>query len=205
MSDDMSSDEESMGSLKDFIVEDSESDVEEEPVVKKQKVEEPIALLETEASQFVGQIEGSTVNGRTLRSREKLTKPKDLYYERFGAKAEAEILEKFTKKDIIEFVKDLESEHKAGYEASGKTWPKLNTKMSLESIREHYDDIKAFAGLPDSDDETGSDEEPDSSAEDESEDESEEEDSDEESEDDESEEDSESDDESDEESSEADE
>jgi hypothetical protein len=166
MSDD-SSDDESMGSLKDFIVEDSEAESDlEEPSTKKQKVEEPIALLANEASQFVGSLDATCVNGRTLRSRDKLTKPKDDYYERFGKKAEAELLEKFTKKDIIEFVKDLEKEHKASYEASGKEWPKLTTKMSLDSIRESYDDIKAFAGLPDSDAED------DSEAEDESEDES---------------------------------
>jgi hypothetical protein len=167
MSADMSDDEESIGSLKDFIVEDTESCGAEssasdseaaEPKAKKAKViEDPdlVNQLVTEAKAFVANIQGTTVNGRTLRSRDPKAldarKPKDEYYERFGRDAEQKLLEKFTKKDIIEFVRDLEKENRADYEAAGHTWPKLHAKMSLDAIQDEYQKIKDFLDLPDSD------------------------------------------------------
>jgi hypothetical protein len=164
MSADMSDDEESIGSLKDFIVEDTEScgadssASESEPKAKKAKViEDPdlVNQLVTEAKAFVANIQGTTVNGRTLRSRDPKAldarKPKDEYYERFGRDAEQKLLEKFTKKDIIEFVRDLEKENRADYEAAGHTWPKLHAKMSLDAIQDEYQKIKDFLELPDSD------------------------------------------------------
>jgi len=177
---------ESVGSLKDFIVDDEEEDdlVEsehedtsselsdssedssgeesevEEPKPKKKRVaEDPeiIKMLAEEAEAFTkGSISGTVVGGRTLRSRapEALNqrKPKDTYYERFGRKAEQEALEKFTKKDIIEWVRKLSLEHKSDYEArSGKSWPVLSPKMSLDTVQNEYSKIKTFLDLPDSD------------------------------------------------------
>ncbi len=81
-------------------------------------------------------------------------KPRDEYYERFGRKEEEKLLLQDTKKDIVKFVKTLEDEWKAKYEASGAKWPSLNVRMSLERIREEYQKIKDFAELPDSDDES---------------------------------------------------
>ena len=182
---DMSDDEESIGSLKDFIVDDTEdgeivsddaSDATEEAeategrAAKKAKIVEDLDVVDqlvSEAKAFAANIEGTTVNGRTLRSRDpkalESRKPKDEYYERFGRDAEAKLLEKFTKKDIIEFVKDLEKENRAAYEAAGNTWPKLHARMSLDTIQEEYQKIKDFLDLPDSDGEESVDSEDESS------------------------------------------
>lgn len=171
----MSDDEESIGSLKDFIVADEEASScseSEEPVAKKAKVvdeTETVNQLVSEAKAFASDIKGTTVNGRTLRSRDpsamEKRKPKDEYYERFGRDAEAKLLEKFTKKDIIEFVKDLEKDNRSAYEDSGHTWPKLNVRMSLEDIQEEYQKIKDFLSLPDSDGEESVDSEDESDSE----------------------------------------
>jgi hypothetical protein len=174
-------DNESIGSLKDFIVnddleeseasntEDEMSDVDEssgsesqgdiaEPVLKVKEDPEVIKLLAEEAAEFTKSISGTVVGGRTLRSREpakiEARKPRDMYYERFGNKEEAKALEKFTKRDIIKWVQKLASEHKHAYEAAGHAWPTLNARMSLEAIRNEYNKIKQFIGLPDSDAET---------------------------------------------------
>lgn len=179
--DDEDSDNESMGSLKDFIAPDDESASEEEsgyesddgaggaagggagasgPDAKKRRTEteaEAIRLMAEEAAKITGDLSATTVGGRTLRDRSKVKPPVDDYYERFGRKAEMELQEKMDKKDIIEFVKDLESDHRRAYEAEGHVWPKLNTKMSLDAIRREYDAIKAFIGLPDSDAEDSED------------------------------------------------
>lgn len=185
-------DEESVGSLKDFIVHDSadedidmtddesehsdttssdedsndseDSDV--KPIVPKPKrvKEDPeiIKLLAEEAEAFTKSIQGTVVGGRTLRSREpeklEARKPKDMYYERFGRKEEIKALEKFTKKDIIEWVRKLAAQHKADYEAAGNAWPTLHIRMSLEAIRAEYDRIKKFLDLPDSDADSSDDE-----------------------------------------------
>lgn len=160
-------DEESIGSLKDFIVPDDDennnddniSDVDETIIVKKAKEDpETIELLKQEAEKFSGIVSGTVIGGRTLRSRapEKIEarKPRDSYYERFGRAAEEQLMEKFTKKDIIEFVKKLEHEHRLNYENAGHTWPQLNARMSIDNIRKEYDAIKLFLDLPDSDEET---------------------------------------------------
>lgn len=183
---DMSDDEESIGSLKDFIVDDTEdgeivsddasedaSEAEEATegrAAKKAKIVEDLDVVDqlvSEAKAFAANIQGTTVNGRTLRSRDpkalESRKPKDEYYERFGRDAEAKLLEKFTKKDIIEFVKDLEKENRAAYEAAGNTWPKLHARMSLDTIQEEYQKIKDFLDLPDSDGEESVDSEDESS------------------------------------------
>jgi signal recognition particle subunit SEC65 len=184
---------ESVGSLKDFIVDDDEEDLEddgtvsdeasddessgsetsddsaieedsevEEPKPKKKRVaEDPelIKMLAEEAEAFTkGPLQGTVVGGRTLRSRapEQMDKrkPRDNYYERFGRKAEQEAIEKFTKKDIIEWVRKLALEHKAEYETStGQAWPVLTPKMSLDTIQSEYKKIKRVLELPDSDQE----------------------------------------------------
>jgi len=162
----MSDAEDDVGSLEDFIVDDEEASRE----LKRARLEaqdddgdEAIKVLAEEAERFAGTVTGTIVGGRVLRSREpekiEARRPKDAYYERFGRDVEARLMEKFTKKDIIEFVKTLEKEYREAYEATGETWPVLTTKMSLESIREKYDAIKVFADLPDSDDETEDSEE----------------------------------------------
>jgi len=178
-------DNESMGSLKDFIVddnleesegsesEDEMSDVDEssgsesgddvvEPVVKVKEDPEVIKLLAEEAAEFTKSISGTVVGGRTLRSREpakiEARKPRDMYYERFGNKEEAKALEKFTKRDIIKWVQKLAAEHRVAYEAAGHAWPQLTARMSLEAIRQEYNKIKQFIGLPDSDAETSDEE-----------------------------------------------
>lgn len=201
------SDDEDAGSLKDFIVNDSDdgsadasseasddeasdegSDASDEaseeasedrPTKKRKAAEDEAEALQTlaeEAARITAGVSGTVVGGRTLRSREpakvEARKPRDEYYERFGRAEEARLLEKFTKKDIIEFVKSLEAEWRASYEAAGNTWPTLNARMSLESIREKYDHVKAFAELPDSDDEA-SDDDDESEAEDDAEEDSE--------------------------------
>ena len=160
-----SDDSDDAGSLKDFIVDDESNASDDEKKAPKRSKQEDEAdalkTLEDEAKQFAGSISGTVVGGRTLRSREpakvEARKPKDEYYERFGRAEEARLLEKFTKKDIIEFIKTLEDEWRAKYEAEGHVWPKLTARMSLDAIREQYDSIKAFAGLPDSDDEGSED------------------------------------------------
>lgn len=161
------SDEESRGSLDDFIVEDEDvdmaaaADTVEEPEEEAMDVEEDagsLELLAQEAARIAGTLTGTVVGGRTLRSRDpkavEARKTKDTYYERFGRHDEAKLMEKFTKKDIIEFVGTLKAEYKEAYEASGQVWPTMTTRMSLEAIRAEYDKIKAFADLPDSDDES---------------------------------------------------
>lgn len=164
------SDDESMGSLKDFIVDDAEaSDASEDdadtvetasgarPAKKAKEDPDTLKLMEEEAARFAGGVSGTTVGGRTLRSREpakvEARKPRDEYYERFGRAEEERLMEKFTKKDIIEFVAKLAPEYREAYEATGAKWPHLTARMTLEAIREHYDKIKAFADLPDSEDE----------------------------------------------------
>ena len=143
--DEIETDEESLGSLKDFIVSD-------ELTSEKEPSEASETLVDV-----VEPVEGTVVGGRMLRSRdpEKIEKrkPRDEYYERFGRKEEEKLLIQDTKKDIVKFVKTLEDEWKAKYEASGAKWPSLNVRMSLERIREDYQKIKDFANLPDSDDE----------------------------------------------------
>lgn len=140
------SDDESLGSLKDFIVNDEISS-------EKSASEASETLVDV-----VEPVDGTVVGGRMLRSRnpEQLEKrkPRDEYYERFGRKEEEKLLLQDTKKDIVKFVKTLEDEWKAKYEASGAKWPSLNVRMSLERIREEYQKIKDFAELPDSDDES---------------------------------------------------
>jgi len=160
------SDNESVGSLKDFIVKDASDveSIESERPVKRAKKEDPevLNLMKEEAEKFAQNVQGTVVNGRTLRNREpesiEKRKPKDEYYERFGRAEEGRLLEKFTKKDIIDYMKSLEKDYKEDYEARGVVWPKLTMKMSLAEIREHYDGVKAFADLPDSDEESSEDE-----------------------------------------------
>jgi len=146
-----SSDDESLGSLKDFIVND-------EVTSEKSPSEASETLVDV-----VEPVDGTVVGGRMLRSRNpeniEKRKPRDEYYERFGRKEEEKLLIQDTKKDIVKFVKTLEEEWKAKYEASGLNWPSLNVRMSLERIRQEYQKIKDFANLPDSDDETSESEE----------------------------------------------
>ena len=151
---DEDSDNESMGSLKDFIAPEDDADGDDstsddgsvdEPEAKRRKAEEAeaeaIRLMAEEAAKLTGDLSGTTVGGRTLRDRSKVKPPVDDYYERFGRKAEQELQAKMDKKDIIEFVKDLEADHRRAYEAEGHVWPKLNTRMSLDAIRREYDAI----------------------------------------------------------------
>jgi hypothetical protein len=153
-------DSDDAGSLVDFIVEDEETDT--EPETKRARVEtdddsDGIKTLEEEAKQFVGEVQGTVVGGRVLRSRDaekvEARKPKDEYLERFGRAELLKLEEKDTKKDIIAFLKTLEAEWRQKYEEAGNTWPSLNMRMSLEAVREKYDHVKQFADLPDSDDE----------------------------------------------------
>jgi hypothetical protein len=183
---DESSDNESVGSLKEFIVPDVE--------VENDEVTETVTETLVD---IVEPVQGTVVGGRMLRSRNpesiEMRKPRDEYYERFGRKEEEKLLLQDTKKDIVKFVATLEAEWKTKYEESGSEWPKLNVRMSLEKIREEYQKIKDFAGLPDSDDESSDveeetndsevDEESDEDEDDEEEDEEEDEDEEEESED----------------------
>jgi hypothetical protein len=172
------SDDESLGSLKDFIVNDEISS-------EKSASEASETLVDV-----VEPVDGTVVGGRMLRSRNpdqlEKRKPRDEYYERFGRKEEEKLLLQDTKKDIVKFVKTLEDEWKAKYEASGAKWPSLNVRMSLERIREEYQKIKDFAELPDSDDESDEEESIDDEADedDESDDDDEDEDEDDESDDD---------------------
>ena len=207
---DMSSDESSEGSLKDFIVKDDENEdeidcddesistsedddeveddsddesteeeesVDEiEPVVKKPRLvkesKDDIQVLAEEAKAFAAEIKGTQIGTRVLRSRDPASmearKAKDLYYERFGKAEEASLMEKFKKKDIIDFLKTLESEWRTKYEAAGHVWPSPNMRQSLESIEAVYYPLKEFAGLPDSDDENDDEDEINSDDEDES-------------------------------------
>jgi hypothetical protein len=161
--DDFSTDDESVGSIKDFIVPDD--------AVSEEKVESNDSELDKADLDKVEPVVGTVIGGRVLRSRDPASiekrKPKDSYYERFGRKEEEKLLIQDTKKDIVKFVKTLEAEWRISYEESGKKWPVLNTKMSLDKIRAEYQSIKDFAKLPDSDDESDEDGEDD---EDESED-----------------------------------
>lgn len=179
------SDDEDAGSLKDFIVEEEDSphsDAESEVDVVAIKPEDTdtLSLLTEEATRFTSGVTGTEIAGRVLRSRKpediEKRKTKDMYYERFGRDEEARLMEKFTKKDILEFIKKLEKDHRADYETAGHVWPDVNSKMSLDKIREEYEPLKKFLELPDSDEET--DEESDDS-EDETEEDEESEDSDE--------------------------
>lgn len=159
-----------MGSLKDFIVPDdvdmadsaAEEDDDDAPdeVAVEEEDQQNLELMAAEAARITGGLSGTVVGGRTLRSREPAAvaarTTRDTYYERFGRADEAKLMEKFTKKDIIEFVGTLKSEYKESYEAAGNVWPVLTTRMSLDAIRSEYDKIKKFADLPDSDDEESS-------------------------------------------------
>ena len=130
----------------------------EEPVSKRQKTEEDpevLKLLKEESEQFSKSIKGSIINGRVLRSREpaciEARRAKDYYYERFGRAEEEKLMEKFNKKDTIDFISKLEKDHKTAYEEAGNVWPVLNTRMKMEQIREAYDLLKTFLNLPESD------------------------------------------------------
>jgi hypothetical protein len=160
------SSEESMGSLKDFIVQDEDSEPEITEILQAAAGnEDDAAILKAEAEAFLRRPldasgnTGTTVGGRTLRNRAELKPPKDDYYERFGRKAEEALMEKFTKEDIIEYIKSLEGAHKAEYEHKVGPWPKLNKRQSLDTIYAEYSKIKDFLGLPDSDDEASDAEE----------------------------------------------
>jgi len=147
--------DDSVGSLVEFIAPDEVvSDEVKIPVAEEDIVE----VLKQEAEEFTKNLTATIVNGRTLRSRDpkdlEKRKPRDMYYERFGKAEEERLMEKFTKKDIIEFLKKLESENRKSYEDSGNTWPVLNTKMSLDKITGEYKKVKLFLDLPDSDDES---------------------------------------------------
>jgi hypothetical protein len=196
--DDSDSDDESAGSLKEFIVEGGDSVVSEE--VETASAED-VNLLKTEAERFAGNVTGTVLGGRVLRSRDPESiakrKPKDEYYDRFGRNDEARVMEKFMKKDIIDYIQTLADDYKSDYETAGHTWPKLTMKNTMQTVRSEYDKIKAFADLPDTDDEDAEDD----AEEDAEEAEDSEEDSEEESEEDSEESDEESEEESDEESS----
>lgn len=203
-------DSESEGSLKDFIVDDSEAedtseeasseseadssdsgsddDAEEDteehegpsgpsgptaagagaPEVerpnkrRRQDDTDELELMKQEAEKFAAGVSGTVVGGRTLRSRApehlESRRPRDEYYEKYGRAEEAKLMEKFTKKDIVEFVARLAPDHRDDYEAAGHKWPALTTRMTLEDIRAEYEKIKAFLDLPDSDKETSEDE-----------------------------------------------
>jgi len=124
---------------------------------KLDKQGEDLALLVEETKKITEGLTGTVVNGRTLRSRDPSSiesrKPRDMYYERFGREQEQKVMEKFTKKDIIEYVSKLKVEFQQAYEQAGNVWPSLTMKMSLEKIQEEYRKIKLFAELPDSDNE----------------------------------------------------
>jgi len=158
------SDAESMGSLKEFIVADEEIEQEDEGSEDVVMVaeDETLRILKEEAEAFASSVQGTVVGGRTLRSRDPVKvearRPKDSYMERFGREEEAKLMEKFTKKDIIEYLKTLESENREAYEATGAVWPKLTSRMTLEKIQEEYKKVKVFLDLPDSDDEESEDE-----------------------------------------------
>jgi len=168
----ISTEEDDAGSLVDFIVDD---ETDPEPEAKRARTEtdddsEALKTLEEEAAKFVGQVQGTVVGGRTLRSRDadkvEARKPKDEYLERFGRAELLKLEEKDTKKDIIAFLKTLEAEWRQPYEEAGHTWPVLNMRMTLDAVREKYDHVKKFADLPDSDDEGEDEIEDDDEAED---------------------------------------
>lgn len=136
---------------------------EERPSKRRRHDEtDELELMKAEAEKFAAGVAGTVVGGRTLRSRApehvESRKPRDAYYEKYGRAEEAKLMEKFTKKDIVEFVARLAPDHRASYEAAGHVWPSLNVRMSLDDIRAEYEKIKAFLDLPDSDKETSDDE-----------------------------------------------
>ena len=139
---------------------DSQENAEERPKKKIRlavEKEDETALLKEEAEKFAAGVKGTVIGSRVLRSRDpndmEKRKAKDLYYERFGRAEEEKLMEKFKKKDIIDFLKTLESEWRPQYEQAGHKWPSPTLKWSLESIEEVYYPVKKFANLPDSDDE----------------------------------------------------
>lgn len=174
------------GSLKDFIVKEESDALTEEEDETKSEVED-IDELKTEASRFVPEVLGKRVPKVPVR---------------YGVKEEAAMLEKFIKKDIIDHIavlaKDPLNEEgpttiREAFEASGKTWPKLTMRNSLEDVKAAYADIKSFAEIPDSDDEEEEDEDDDESDDDDEESEDDEEETEEDDEDDEDDEDEEDD------------
>jgi len=153
---DTSDSNESLGSLVDFIVNEDQAVVKEDDASSDvHSTVDDIELLKEETKKLTEGLVSTIVNGRCLRSRDpkslEARKPKDEYYERFGRQQEQQVMEKFTKKDIIDYVLKLKTEYKSAYEESGQTWPTLSMKMSLEKIQEEYKKIKEFANLPESD------------------------------------------------------
>lgn len=157
-----SSDDESVGSLEDFIVKDVEA-------LPKVSEEEEERLAREEAEKIVQNLKADQTTKYSLRDRTTLKPVVDPYMERFGNAEARRLHEEDEKKDIIKFVKELEAEFKESYIAAGHAWPVLKVKMSLDTIRGFYQPLKEFAGLPDSDDESGSESDDDESVEEESE------------------------------------
>jgi hypothetical protein len=159
-----SSDDESVGSLKDFIVKDVEA-------LPKVSEEEEEKLAREEAEKLVQNLKADQTTKYSLRDRTTLKPVVDPYMERFGNTEARRLHEEDEKRDIIKFVKELEAEFKESYVAAGHAWPVLKIKMSLDAIRAFYQPLKEFAGLPDSDDESGIEEDESDEDEDESDDE----------------------------------
>lgn len=79
------------------------------------------------------------VNGRTLRDRSQIQKPKDTYWEKYGAKDYEKLLEKDHKKDILDDLKSIKKDyerHKEEYPEvpSEFKWPVVSMKDSLETV-----------------------------------------------------------------------
>ena len=67
-------------------------------------------VLQAEASTLTKDIKVTEVNGRTLRDRSQIQKPKDTYWEKYGAKDYEKLLEKDQKRDILDDLKSIKKD-----------------------------------------------------------------------------------------------
>jgi hypothetical protein len=159
-----------------FIVPDrkrkreEESDSEEETVVDEaeplpEDENELIKVLQEEAEKIVGQIDGTNVNGRTLRNRTKIQAPVDHYMERFGKRTLAKLAVSEEKREMLDDIKAWRKE----FQDATIEWPTVNMKDSIESIRTAHTKVIADLDLDLRDDDDVSEETPEDT-EDESED-----------------------------------
>lgn len=124
-----------------------EEDSEEEDAVEALPNDGPelAKILNAEAAIFInGTLKTTEKAGYSLRAREGLKKPEDLYWERFG-KREAERLDlKEAKKAIVDDLKDLKKEYPDRIDIE---WPKVTTKTSLETLEREHARIMELLGI----------------------------------------------------------
>ena len=125
----VSSDEDDIGSLKDFI----EDDAPVERLAVPEDGPELVEILKEEAKSL-GPLASVEVNGRTLRDRNTLKKPVDEYLLKNQKDIEALAL-KEEKQDLIDELKELQKEYKEKYAALVPQPEKATTKKSLEDIK----------------------------------------------------------------------